>query len=289
MLSKTLLAISALSAVALAAPEPGVGVNVVKQANYNEAEKAAKISLKEICYRNLYADVAKYKVKYAKEVLAKDAAGKAVFLFDGIKKDINNREFYYEEFCYKQFNIAEHNADVAKHNTAVVGGAAGLGGKGVYKRSAISVSSFDPESFSSGFGSLDGSYGSPLGGVGSGIGYGGVGSGMGYGGIGKGAVDGYGAGIGGGYGGVGGGYGGVGGGYGGKGLVGGYGSNLGGGYGGLYGGEGLVGGSYGGVGTGAIAGGLGGYGVANLGYGGAGFEGYNAALGGNRFVGGYRE
>ncbi|PRQ70074.1 hypothetical protein AAT19DRAFT_11727 [Rhodotorula toruloides] len=57
MLSKTLLAISALSAVALAAPEPGVGVNVVKQANYNEAEKAAKISLKEICYRNLYADV----------------------------------------------------------------------------------------------------------------------------------------------------------------------------------------------------------------------------------------
>ncbi|PRQ70081.1 hypothetical protein AAT19DRAFT_11734 [Rhodotorula toruloides] len=105
MLSKTLLAISALSAVALAAPEPGVGVNVVKQANYNEAEKAAKISLKEICYRNLYADVAKYKVKYAKEVLAKDAAGKAVFLFDGIKKDINNREFYYEEFCYKQFNI----------------------------------------------------------------------------------------------------------------------------------------------------------------------------------------
>ncbi|EMS22021.1 uncharacterized protein RHTO_01236 [Rhodotorula toruloides NP11] len=179
MLSKTLLAISALSAVALAAPSPGVGVDVVKQANYNEAEKAAKISLKEICYRNLYADVSKYKVKYAKEVLAKDAAGKAVFLFDGIKKDINNREFYYEEFCYKQFNVAEHNADVDKHNTAVVGAAAGLGGKaGVYKRSVIG-SSFDPEGFSSGFGSLDGSYGGAGLGYGSGIGYGG--------GIGKGA------------------------------------------------------------------------------------------------------
>ncbi|EMS22027.1 uncharacterized protein RHTO_01242 [Rhodotorula toruloides NP11] len=179
MLSKTLLAISALSAVALAAPSPGVGVDVVKQANYNEAEKAAKISLKEICYRNLYADVSKYKVKYAKEVLAKDAAGKAVFLFDGIKKDINNREFYYEEFCYKQFNVAEHNADVDKHNTAVVGAAAGLGGKGgVYKRSVVG-SSFDPEGFSSGYGSLDGSYG------GAGLGYG---SGIGYGGIGKGAV-----------------------------------------------------------------------------------------------------
>ncbi|BGO98192.1 hypothetical protein NBRC10513v2_001285 [Rhodotorula toruloides] len=276
MLSKTLLAISALSAVALAAPEPGVGVNVVKQANYNEAEKAAKISLKEICYRNLYADVAKYKVKYAKEVLAKDAAGKAVFLFDGIKKDINNREFYYEEFCYKQFNIAEHNADVAKHNTAVVGGAAGLGGKGVYKRSNVIGSSFDPEGFSSGFGSLEGSYGGAglgYGGVGSGIGYGGVGSGVGYGGgyggIGKGAVGGYGSNLDGGYGGS----------YGGKGLIGGYGSNLGGGY----------GGSYGGVGTGAIAGGLG-YGAGgNLGYGGVGVDamGYGAGVGGG--YGGYRE
>ncbi|BGP68005.1 hypothetical protein NBRC10513v2_001326 [Rhodotorula toruloides] len=128
MLSKTLIALTAFSTVALASPSPGVGVNVVKTAAFTEAEKAAKVSLKEICYRNLYADVAKYKVKYAKEVLAKDAKGKAVFLFDGIKKDINNREFYYEEFCYKQFNIAEHNADVAKQNTAVVGGAAGLGG-----------------------------------------------------------------------------------------------------------------------------------------------------------------
>ncbi|BGP29656.1 hypothetical protein JCM10296v2_001395 [Rhodotorula toruloides] len=228
MLSKTLLAISALSAVALAAPEPGVGVNVVKTAAFTEAEKAAKISLKEICYRNLYADVAKYKVKYAKEVLAKDAAGKAVFLFDGIKKDIDNREFYYEEFCYKQFNIAEHNADVAKHNTAVVGGAAGLGGKaGVYKRSVIG-SSFDPEGFSSGFASLDGSYGGAglgygsglgYGGVGSGIGYGGADSGIGYGGIGKSAVGGYGAGANLGYGGVG--VGGMG-----------YGAGVGGGYGG---------------------------------------------------------
>ncbi|KAG0653198.1 hypothetical protein C6P46_003467, partial [Rhodotorula mucilaginosa] len=27
--------------------------------------------------------------------------GQNVFLFDGIKKDVNDKEFYYEEFCYK--------------------------------------------------------------------------------------------------------------------------------------------------------------------------------------------
>ena len=39
--------------------------------------------------------------------------GKDVFLFDGIKKDSNDKEFYYEEFCYKQFSYKEHNANGA--------------------------------------------------------------------------------------------------------------------------------------------------------------------------------
>lgn len=36
------------------------------------------------------------------------ARGQNVFLFDGIKKDVNDKEFYYEEFCYKQFNVKQH-------------------------------------------------------------------------------------------------------------------------------------------------------------------------------------
>ncbi|KWU41003.1 hypothetical protein RHOSPDRAFT_37462, partial [Rhodotorula sp. JG-1b] len=130
-----------LAVLASAAPTPGggegPGVDVVKQSNYKEHELAAKISLKEICYRNLYADVSKYKVKYQKEVLAKDAKGQNVFLFDGIKKDVNDKEFYYEEFCYKQFNVKQHNENEQKANTAVLGGGGGLGhgigGKGYVK------------------------------------------------------------------------------------------------------------------------------------------------------------
>ncbi|BGO89202.1 hypothetical protein NBRC10512_005964 [Rhodotorula toruloides] len=130
------------------------------------------------------------------------AKGKAVFLFDGIKKDIDNREFYYEEFCYKQFNIAEHNADVAKHNTAVVGGAAGLGGSyggeglkdksGVHKRSVLGGGLdggiFDKGAFLDGWGSID-AFDGGYGGKGLGLvggAYGGKGFvGSGYGGAAK--------------------------------------------------------------------------------------------------------
>ena len=38
----------------------------------------------------------------------RSAKGQNVFLFDGIKKDVNDKEFYYEEFCYKQFNVKQH-------------------------------------------------------------------------------------------------------------------------------------------------------------------------------------
>lgn len=40
-------------------------------------------------------------------------SGKDVFLFDGIKKDSNDKEYYYEEFCYKQFNFKQHDSDGA--------------------------------------------------------------------------------------------------------------------------------------------------------------------------------
>ncbi|POY76116.1 hypothetical protein BMF94_0839 [Rhodotorula taiwanensis] len=169
--SSIMLALTALVScltLAMAAPMPGggegPGVDVVKQSNYKNTDLAAKISLKEICYRNLYADVSKYKVKYQKEVLAKDAKGQNVFLFDGIKKDSNDKEFYYEEFCYKQFNVKEHNQNEQKANTAVLGGGSGYG-KGYAKRDL-------------GYGGLG--YGGIGGGLGGGHGLGG--KGLGYGG-----------------------------------------------------------------------------------------------------------
>jgi hypothetical protein len=79
----------------------------------------------------LYADVSKFKVEFEKEVLIQDGAfssppfslfpspsadfprsadyGKDVYLFDGLRKDENDVEFYYKEFCYKSVNIDSHD------------------------------------------------------------------------------------------------------------------------------------------------------------------------------------
>ncbi|GAA5859588.1 hypothetical protein JCM9279_002247, partial [Rhodotorula babjevae] len=108
----------------------GGGTDVVKDSDLKKAEHAARVQYKELCYRNLYADVAKHKVRFNKETLVQDDKGKDVFLFDGIKKDSNDKEFYYEEFCYKQFNLKQHDSDVKKQNTAVIDGGKG----GHYKR-----------------------------------------------------------------------------------------------------------------------------------------------------------
>ncbi|GAA5918638.1 hypothetical protein JCM8208_002086, partial [Rhodotorula glutinis] len=113
MLTSTLLALAG-AALAIAVPDGGYGgggTDVVKDADLKKSEKALKVSLKEYCYRNLYADVAKHKLKYNKEVLVQDDKGKDVFLFDGIKKDSNDKEYYYEEYCYKQFNLKQHDSD----------------------------------------------------------------------------------------------------------------------------------------------------------------------------------
>jgi hypothetical protein len=35
--------------------------------------------------------------------------GKDVYLFDGLRKDENDVEFYFKEFCYKSVNIDSHD------------------------------------------------------------------------------------------------------------------------------------------------------------------------------------
>ncbi|BGP22382.1 hypothetical protein Rt10032_c07g3152 [Rhodotorula toruloides] len=108
--------------------------------NAGENEHAAsayeEVALKEICYRNLYADVAAFTVKYQKEVLVADKADGKVYLADGTRKDENNVEFYYEEFCYKQYKLKDHEADYSKVSGISIGkrslidtlGFKGLGG-----------------------------------------------------------------------------------------------------------------------------------------------------------------
>ncbi|GAA5832354.1 hypothetical protein JCM3770_005538, partial [Rhodotorula araucariae] len=63
MLASTLLTLAG-AALALASPDGGYGggggTDIVKNADLKKSEKALKISLKELCYRNLYADVARH-------------------------------------------------------------------------------------------------------------------------------------------------------------------------------------------------------------------------------------
>ncbi|KPV77135.1 uncharacterized protein RHOBADRAFT_42345 [Rhodotorula graminis WP1] len=84
-------------------------------------EDLRDMSLKEICYRNLYADVDAFTVKHSTEALISDTHGKAVFLSDGIKKAFDDVEYYYEEFCYKKVKARKRSDDVSKHSGLLVG------------------------------------------------------------------------------------------------------------------------------------------------------------------------
>ncbi|GAA6009982.1 uncharacterized protein JCM10292_000739 [Rhodotorula paludigena] len=144
MLTSTVLAVVS-AAFALSAPSGGKGYDdysysnddLISVGNFNENAAKAAVTLKEICYRNLYADVQEFAVKSNKGVLIKDSKNLDVFLRDGLKKDVNDQEFYYEEFCYKQFGVKEHNSKVSVDSILVglkerdLGGlAGGLGSYG---------------------------------------------------------------------------------------------------------------------------------------------------------------
>lgn len=106
-----------------------------------------------------------FKVKYNKEVAVQDVKHANVFLFDGKLLDENSQEFYYEEFCYKQFKVKEHHSDVKKESLGVVarrqlGGIGGVSSgsfEGVGVGSGIGAGgAFDSGSFLSGYDGLDG-------------------------------------------------------------------------------------------------------------------------------------
>ncbi|GAA6010055.1 uncharacterized protein JCM10292_001382 [Rhodotorula paludigena] len=223
MLTSTLLAV-ATAAFALSAPSGGKGAfllcyddygyggdGLISVGNFNEKAAKAAVTLKEICYRNLYADVQDFAVKSNKEVLTKDSKNLDVFLRDGLKKDVNDQEFYYEEFCYKQFGVKEHNSKVSADSVLVglkerdlgglgggLGSYGGLGGNGFDSYGGgLGGNGFDSLSFNRG-GFLGGynDFDDGLGGLGYGS-LGGLGGGIGGVGVGSSSFSGVGGGLGG--------------------------------------------------------------------------------------------
>ncbi|GAA5863912.1 hypothetical protein JCM8547_005278 [Rhodosporidiobolus lusitaniae] len=120
MLANSLL-LSLLATVAFARPgsddygkskDDGKDIFVNNEASTSDNQE--EVSYKEVCYRNLYADVDKFKQETEKEVKVSDEYGKDVFFFDSFKKDENDVEFYYREYCYKDFSFEKHDDDESR-------------------------------------------------------------------------------------------------------------------------------------------------------------------------------
>ncbi|KWU45663.1 hypothetical protein RHOSPDRAFT_24974 [Rhodotorula sp. JG-1b] len=90
---------------------------------HTKLKEYGQASMKEICYRNLYAHLAlqklrdarlsaAFKTKTTKEVLLTDSKGATVFLSQGVLRNEDDVEMAYEEFCYKQYRVDEHKSDV---------------------------------------------------------------------------------------------------------------------------------------------------------------------------------
>ncbi|GAA5918695.1 hypothetical protein JCM8208_000677 [Rhodotorula glutinis] len=134
MLTKTLLALTiagtALNVAALPSgggkggygggyDDYGLGDGLISASDYSQKNAEESLSYKELCYRNLYADVEAFKLRTDKEVAIKDAGNSDVFLFANLKKDYQDKEYYYEEFCYKQMHQKEHNSKVSADSVLV--------------------------------------------------------------------------------------------------------------------------------------------------------------------------
>ncbi|GAA6048188.1 hypothetical protein JCM3770_003702 [Rhodotorula araucariae] len=115
MLKLTLIALAGVATVLADDGRLALTNNKVEQEAYSDLE------LKEVCYRNLYADLDDFDVKHSIETVVSDKKGQTVFLSDGIKRDFKDKEYYYEEFCYKKFKGREHDEDVEHAHGLLVG------------------------------------------------------------------------------------------------------------------------------------------------------------------------
>ncbi|KPV77239.1 uncharacterized protein RHOBADRAFT_52176 [Rhodotorula graminis WP1] len=234
MLTKTLIALTiagtALNVAALPSgggkggygggyDDYGLGDGIISASDYSQKNAEESLSYREICYRNLYADVEAFKLRTDKEVAIKDAGNADVFLFANFKKDYQDKEFYYEEFCYKQTHKKEHNSKVSADSVLVglkekrdggignglggglgLGGGIGLGGglDGISGGGLNGIGGFDGAGSLDSASFLDGGFGDYDNGLGGGFG---GSSSLGGGGFSGGFDGGIGGGIGGGVGG----------------------------------------------------------------------------------------
>ncbi|GAA5876834.1 hypothetical protein JCM3774_000785 [Rhodotorula dairenensis] len=79
---------------------------------HSKLREYGQADLKEMCFRNLYADLAAFKIKHSQEVLISDSKGGTAFLSQGVLRTEDDVEMLYEEWCYKKYKIDQHKSDV---------------------------------------------------------------------------------------------------------------------------------------------------------------------------------
>lgn len=115
---------------------PGKDGSISAINGFDKDQKYSDVALKEVCYRNLYADLGKlpsrstsarpcprltpsapapspdaFEVKETKEVVVQDSRKATVFMSQGVLRNEEDVALLYEEFCYKQYRLKEHSMD----------------------------------------------------------------------------------------------------------------------------------------------------------------------------------
>ncbi|BGP53570.1 hypothetical protein JCM8202v2_001129 [Rhodotorula sphaerocarpa] len=101
MLSALLATVLLSTGALLARAGAGGGAQVSHAHGGSSDELKQQTTWTEVCYLDLYAAEERSTLKYTKEVVTKDATGRDVYLSDGYRKDVNGKDFYYVEFCYR--------------------------------------------------------------------------------------------------------------------------------------------------------------------------------------------
>ncbi|GAA5990609.1 hypothetical protein JCM10908_003151 [Rhodotorula pacifica] len=102
-----LVLLSGLQA-ALAVVRGANGDGIIASSSIDEQAKDQDLSLKEVCYMELYKEEDYGSLKYTKEILVQDKQSRNVYVSDGYKESNDGATYIYRSFCYKQFHYSEH-------------------------------------------------------------------------------------------------------------------------------------------------------------------------------------
>ncbi|POY76075.1 hypothetical protein BMF94_0798 [Rhodotorula taiwanensis] len=84
------------------------GNGIIASTSIDEQAKAQDLSLKEVCYLELYKEEDYGSLEYSKEVLVQDKQSRNVYVSDGYKESTDGATYVYRSFCYKQYHYSEH-------------------------------------------------------------------------------------------------------------------------------------------------------------------------------------